>query len=345
MARYLLLMLLTLLAMPASAGLLMRSANTATCSFLFENDMFGDTDRDYTNGVKVGCLSKDVQAYADINPYADWVDRTIQKIPYLKVGQGKLRKQLNVGMSLGQKIFTPADTSQTALIPDDRPYAGWLYFSTSVHARSRYRMDTGELVLGVVGPSALGEEAQNGVHDLRDIPEAQGWDNQLSDELGVMLVVDRRIKSRQRKLDMGLQTDFIAHYGGALGNVHTYLNAGGEFRLGWNIPHDFGTSLIRPGGDVNGPVSGDPRLKGGFSLYGFTALTGRYVIRNIFLDGNTFEDSHSVDKKPFVGDAIVGLGMTWDAYKLTFSRVYRSKEFDGQSKPHQFGSINLSISF
>lgn len=28
--------------------------------------------------------------------------------------------------SLGQSIFTPDDIRQTALIRDDRPYAGWL---------------------------------------------------------------------------------------------------------------------------------------------------------------------------------------------------------------------------
>ncbi len=327
------------------AGLLMRASKTATCSFFFENDLFADSDEGYTNGVKASCLSKDVAAYSDINPYADWVDRTIQKIPYLKVGQGKLRKQLTVGASIGQKIYTPSDTSRTDLIVDDRPYAGWLYFSTSVNARDRYHMDTGELVLGIVGPSALGEDAQNGVHDIRDIPEAEGWDNQLSDEIGLMLVVDRRWKTRQHNLGLGMQTDFISHYGGAIGNVYTYVNAGGEIRLGWNIPHDFGTSLIRPGGDVNGPAMGDPRLSGGISVYGFTALTGRYVMRNIFLDGNTFEDSHSVEKKPFVGDIIAGVGVTWDAYKLTFSHVTRSREFDGQKGSHQFGSVNLSISF
>ena len=31
------------------------------------------------------------------------------------------------GFVLAQKIYTPSDLTQTALIPTDRPYAGWLY--------------------------------------------------------------------------------------------------------------------------------------------------------------------------------------------------------------------------
>jgi len=206
-------------------------------------------------------------------------------------------------------------------------------------------MDTAELVLGVVGPAALGEQAQNGVHKLRDIPQAQGWDNQLHNELGVMLVLERRHKTRSHSLWGALKYDAITHYGGAVGNVYTYVNGGAEVRMGWRIPKDFGTSLIRPGGNVNGPGAGDQRLRGGLSVFGFGAVSGRYVVRNIFLDGNTFTDSHHVDKTPWVTDLVYGAGFTWSAYKLTFSRVQRSKEFKGQQKSHIFGSLTLSISF
>src|SRR3546814_3846176 len=39
-----------------------------------------------------------------------------------------------------------------------------------------------------------------------------------------------------------------------------------------------------------------------FGLYHFVSAEGRLMVRNIFLDGNTFEDSHSVDKYPRVFD-------------------------------------------
>jgi lipid A 3-O-deacylase len=43
--------------------------------------------------------------------------------------------------------------------------------------------------------------------------------------------------------------------------------------------------------------------KGGFGWCLFASFEGRAVARNIFLDGNTFTDSHSIDKKTFVGYA------------------------------------------
>ncbi|MBW2561068.1 MAG: DUF2219 family protein, partial [Deltaproteobacteria bacterium] len=60
--------------------------------------------------------------------------------------------------------------------------------------------------------------------------------------------------------------------------------------------------MIRPGSDSNAPLdSTDPRLsrprRFGFHL--FLAANGTAVAHNILLDGNTFRDSHSVDKKHF----------------------------------------------
>ena len=55
------------------------------------------------------------------------------------------------------------------------------------------------------------------------------------------------------------------------------------------------------------PGGGYFRRKKGFNWYLFAGLEGRAVFRNIFLDGNTFTDSHSVDSKHFVGDIQAGL--------------------------------------
>ena len=42
------------------------------------------------------------------------------------------------------------------------------------------------------------------------------------------------------------------------------------------------------------------------SVYLSAVLRGNVVGGNLFLDGNTFTDSHRVDKEPFVGQFIVG---------------------------------------
>lgn len=79
----------------------------------------------------------------------------------------------------------------------------------------------------------------------------------------------------------------------------TVSRAGGDLRLGWTLPGDYGTSIIRPGGDTNSPPSvNDRRLtsREAFGFYFFCSISGRLVLRDIFLDGNSFSRSHSIDK-------------------------------------------------
>ncbi len=74
----------------------------------------------------------------------------------------------------------------------------------------------------------------------------------------------------------------------------------------------------------------------------FAGLEGRYVLRNIFLDGNTFTDSHSVDKRPFVIDMQVGGAVLFGRTRLTYTHVIMSPEFNEQREWDHFGALTLS---
>ena len=39
-------------------------ADTSTFTFMFENDLFGNMDEQYTNGIQIGWLSKDLAHYS-----------------------------------------------------------------------------------------------------------------------------------------------------------------------------------------------------------------------------------------------------------------------------------------
>jgi len=186
------------------------------------------------------------------------------------------------------------------------------------------------------------------VHDLRDLPSANGWGNQLENEPGVMLIYERRHRWVRPLGRGGWGCDLISNVGGTLGNVYTYLNAGAEVRLGWNLPADFGTSIIRPGGDTNGPSSAaDPRLNGprSFGFHLFAGVSGRVVLRDVFLDGNTFDDSHEIDKEPLVGDYVVGASFVFRQWKVSYAQNFRTREFERQPSQHNFGSVSISWTF
>ncbi len=142
--------------------------------------------------------------------------------------------------------------------------------------------------------------------------------------------------------------DLIPHAGFSLGNVQTFANAGFTLRLGCHLPSDFGVSTIRGASLPNGPIDDDdPRVTPGrnWSFFVFGGCDGRAVARDIFLDGNTFRDSPSVDKKPFVGDAYYGIGVIMGRWQLVYSQAVRSLEFERQQGKNYYGSIMLSCAF
>lgn len=320
---------LTAIATPTMAG---------TWTLNVENDRIANTDRHYTNGVRLGWVS-DEDDGSDLPLVRD----SLQMLyPLADVRSGRL------GLELGHNIYTPADTEARTLIAADRPYAGWLYASASLYAETGDRsddkfgdtLDKMALEIGIVGPAALGKQVQNEYHKLINVATSKGWDNQLKNEPGINLIGERKWRGPSAKF-YNLEVDVIPHIGASLGNVYTHLNGGATVRIGQRLNIDFGPPLIRPSlsgfGAVN-PIDG-------LAWYAFAGADGRFVARNIFLDGNSFSDSHSIGRKPLTGDFVTGVAITYQNVRLAFTHVMRSREFDGQSEPDRFGAISLSVRF
>lgn len=300
-----------------------------------ENDrFFAGSDRHYTNGFKLTALSRDLTP--DLGEAPAWARQIVRWLPTHGVDQPGRK----LGFSIGQNIYTPEDIVTTALVPDDRPYAAWLYGSLAVHLQTEGRLDVFEVSLGIVGESALGREIQNGWHKFIGVDEVHGWDNQLRDEPGIIIAYEQRRRFFTEGASGGWGADFIPHAGVSLGNVATYANAGAQVRLGWRLPSDFGTALIRPGGDSYTHLSGD--LKG-WAVHGFGGFDARLSVRNIFLDGNTWKDSHSVDRREIAADFFAGTSLRFGRFRAAYTQVYRTKEFYGQDRRDVFGSLALTI--
>jgi len=305
-------------------------------SIQFENDFFGGgTDRHFTHGTRIECLTKPLP----------WIAKAADKLPWFSSekalpGPDEALKG-RASFSVGQSIFTPEDTKTSELVLDDRPYAGWLYVGFGIVAnQGSRRYDKLELELGMVGPNSYAEEVQTYWHSLLGLQVPQGWDNQLDNEPGGALYYEQS-RRYDRKALQGVTTDVIPYFGGCLGNVYTYAAAGFTVRLGSNLEDDFGPPRIRP----SLPGSAFFRAERGFNWYVFAGVEGRAVLYNIFLDGNAFTDSHSVDKKPLVGDAQVGLVLQWNRFRISYTQIFRTKEFYGQDRGDLFGSLSLSSYF
>ncbi|MDD5476574.1 MAG: lipid A deacylase LpxR family protein [Syntrophales bacterium] len=322
-----------------------RSSDTLT--LYLENDLFGfeNKDRYYTHGTKLSWISRDLTNYRDILRLPQWMHRLVDRMPYIN-DPGSLR---TVSVSLGQNIYTPEDKKRRELIRNDRPYAGISYLGLGLQSKTPLRMDILELAVGIVGRHSYAQDCQVAIHRRIGSVKPQGWSNQLHDEPVLNMYLERKRKLLQNRTSGGPGFDVIHHLGVAAGNVFTGVNIGGQARFGWNLPNDFGTYLIRPGSDSSAPLDDtDPRFNlpmRRLGIHMFLAVDGKAVARNIFLDGNTFRDSHSVDKKPLVADLIGGVGIIIHRFKITYSYVFRTKEFSGQQSDQQFGALSFSFTF
>jgi len=336
---WLVLVLLASLLMPAGVLASEDQNNPWAHSIFFENDLFNGTDSNYTNGVKYSLISPDLSPHAKQGRFPRKVLEWIHKIPFIRDSGSEFTHKAEI--SFGQNMYTPADISSSDLITDDRPYAGWSYVGFAYHRKSELVehldfLDSVEIQMGLVGPQSYAEETQTLVHELREIDTAKGWDHQLKNEPGLVIAFERKWLFYPDSTG-SLSTDAIVHTGAALGNISTYFNTGLEIRYGLNLPRSFGVSLIRPAGST----LFTPNNKLSFYLFG--AVNGKYVLRDIFLDGNTIADSHSIDKEDWVADFAGGLTLSYHKLMLTYSNVTRTKEFVGQKKFHHFGSLTVSF--
>lgn len=308
----------------------------STFTVVSENDKyFAGTDRHYTNGFKLVWLGE-----TDLNRSQKFVQLAARFIPWMDPEH--VDWHYKVGSALGQNSYTPVDTDTAALIPNDRPYASWLYGSILLHAQRDNQLRLVELSVGVVGPSAQGEFTQNKWHDVIGAAHANGWRNQLRDEPGLQLSWERRYRSWQWLTGPGFvpDVDVVLRHRVTLGNIATHLAGGAVVRIGWRSPADFGPDLIRPGGG-NIANTGEVNRFGG---YFYASAETRLIARDIFLDGNTWKDSHSVDKRPVVADLNLGFVLHWPRFQIAYTQNYRTKEFYGQLRRDVFGSIGVSFS-
>ena len=323
------------------------ASQCAVYSVQAENDIgIGGTDRHYTHGSRLSCIS-------DVRPSDSALRRISKSIEFDLFGASFLKSGPDVryAVALGQSMFTPEDLTRTDLIRDDRPYAGWLFGSfglvlgpnekQKVGSVAFDRMESLQLTLGVVGPASGADRTQKFVHSVIDAQKPRGWRNQLKNEPGFILEYEHKTRWEAFNF-LGLDADVMPSAGFALGNIHTYASAAMTFRFGNRLANDFGPPRIRP--SVAGSEYYDPDESERLSAYFFLSLGGRAVARNIFLDGNTFRSSHSVDREIWVGDVQLGAVMSlWGRARLSFTHIFRSREFDRQDSISQFSAISLSF--
>ncbi|MFA5496054.1 MAG: lipid A deacylase LpxR family protein [Porticoccaceae bacterium] len=321
------LVLYTALAVSPASALAGDSKGTFTLAL--ENDLFAaGSDSHYTHGTEI--------AYVSDTYMPGWMDSVLGVLPFHRDGD-----DARISWSLGQQMYTPADLDSTALIVDDRPYAGWTYTSLGVLSESQHdskrHVDILELIVGIVGPDSGAEKTQRAIHKILDSDRPRGWDNQLGNEITADLRYQRKwawplIDNRIDVLPFGSFT---------LGSSQRRASAGFTFRVGSGLNADYGPPLIHP----KEGSSSYFKASQVFYWYLFIGAQGEFVDYNIFLDGNRDGDSHSVDREEWIGNIQAGAVVGAGNWRISLTNLFLSREFKTQDEPDEYGSIAVSYRF
>jgi hypothetical protein len=316
----------------------------ASVSAQLDNDWLGGVgqDRGYTSGMQLSSTTRDLNRTPD--PHClPLVVRGIRSA--LSGLSPSAPDSAYVEVGVRQDLFTPSDPAAAALLTGDRPYAGVLTLNLGYIARHGDRWSTSLVRVGMVGPSALGEQTQNGAHKVFGSRSWAGWHNQLHDEPVLQLVHQRLQRWGAWPTVGGWRHDLIGHWGGALGNLATFANAGVQWRLGRRLPDDLGSHPRASTGVQVGGAPGEGAPPDDWDYHFFVSLDARAVAHNLALDGNTWKRSHAVDTRRFVADLGLGVTVRKGPWQLTFAHYNRTREFAGQQLLPIFGTLTVTRRF
>lgn len=292
---------------------------------------FAGSDEHYTNGAKIDLA---------------WTPPSDQAGPeWWTQGEpsfgGGPWTRFALGISVEQLMFTPADITVMDPDPNERPYAGYAAIGFYAQRANDRVHDHAQLSLGIVGEWSGAELVQRFIHQsFPNQEDPRGWSTQLRNEPIANLRFARTFKTIPPVTE-GWTLELLPTLWGDLGNAWIQAGAHMTLRVGPSLPDDFGPGRVLSWRDA----TGTGWHSDGWRWYAYTRVGVRGVARNITLDGNTWKDSRSVNREPWVGDAEVGFRARWDNLELGYQINLRTSEYNAQNGTDSYGEITLTWYF
>lgn len=251
------------------------------------------------------------------------------------------------GIGIMQQIYTPNNIESCEYQPKDYRYAGSLFTIISNYSFEPVKkMDIQEeLIVGVMGPMALGAETQTAVHHIIHYTKPMGWPNQLKNDvlLNFNFTVEKQIASVGQFAELiggstvqaGTQKNAVTiypllrigkmtpYFNGFLGHFSSITAADKKEPAKWQIYF-----FIKPQFQM---VLSDAMLEGGLFNHHTGGLTGDKI--NGFTSG---EIEHNVYLVSF------GLVAVIRNFSLSFTQTNTSMLIK-QTYSHEYGNITLSF--
>jgi lipid A 3-O-deacylase len=294
-----------------------------------DNDLFNiqgnATDKAYSNGTRFNYFHRKQGALKSF--VYDYMPRA---------GDSSFN---TLGWSIMQIMITPTNILRRVPEAGDHYYSGALFFTHSLHSTNKVHKLSmqSEWIFGVMGPPALGKEAQNLVHGIIGSPRPMGWDYQLATDFlfNYNLTVEKGMVNYRNAVEV---------IGGAQVYAGTMLNGGslfGVIRIGRLTPY-FEDYIQQH--TSTGKVKWFVLLRPSMEL----------ILYNALLEGGFFND-HPVPEIPGEKDGAVevrrvgsqldlGVGVALGKCSLSFTQKTMSAMIRGLPE-HTVGNISLEYSW
>lgn len=247
-----------------------------------------------------------------------------------------------LGFEFGQKIFNPQSGSiadnQGTDHPElvDRPFAAYLYVGSTLNLL--YKNESSlkfSAQIGIVGPSALGKQIQDWVHDNFGFYHPSGWEYQIDNDAELNLSAEyKRLLARSESIDVSLDA-----YGN-LGNGFSGAGIGPIFRLG-NFNQLFNSVTTQSTVIRNTSVA--PLHKNEIFLYYKPMLN--YVAYDATIQGSLFKkrsansEEITLDKEPFIFSNQVGVAFTANRFEFDVAAIFQTKTDKEMQLSEQWGTV------
>lgn len=299
------------------------------------------TDKNYTNALRVTLeRNYDMWRLADRMPKLfGWIPKHRNCSAVVPEDNPELKCVSSSWHLIGQQFYTPDDISVTELIPNDRPYAGWLYIGGSWKASTASTLVATDVYLGATGEASFSREVQTTWHRWVGAQKPMGWDHQIGNRVGLVVGHSRRwaFDGTYGPIDEKKWLEFVPYVGATTGNIVTDGYSGARLKIGYNVTRDWADIGLAP--RLGQPMLGGASDTGPFEIYVVVDGQGRFLAYNAFIDAAS---EHALDRKYLVGDGGYGLGVRYKRFSFVYRIAFVTPEY-GQALSHDYKALRFTI--
>ena len=312
-----------------------------------DNDVAFGSDNQFSNGWSFQIHTPVADSWETLEGPANPIKKIGAWLPTLTKEGLKYRASL----AIGQILQTPEEIENPNPIPNDVPYLGILALQGAWIAFNDTDFRGFEFTLGAIGRPSMAEQTQNFVHEVITGDDvAEGWDNQLEDEVAINLNYMAKKKFYRTGNPSGFSFDAAINGNIALGTIFTLADVRLETRFGSNMPKGFLYFPNVAARSLTYDATLAPPNRSKASFYGSLALGATAMGHYIGLDGNVFKDNdigEDVEKEDFLGLANIGVHyerQSWGVH-LTWTLTTDTIDEDefplppGQDPENAFGTL------